>query len=148
MAAWPCLTSMSLSTANVEYVVYAPRNPVATKGRRSREGGKRSRISAMTNPSTKLPETLVTNVAHGKVPDSGVDHLGDAVPGGGPQSRSEGDRHEHRPPDPPRAHGAAGYRGIDPGRLRGVGRRRVGVEGQLFTGRVVPTRQRFSRAAR
>ena len=82
------------------------------------------------------------DVGHERRPREGVgrnvDHLGDAVAGGGPQSRSEGDRHEHRHPDPPRAHGAAGARGIGPGPLGGVGRRQGGVDGQLLAGGVVP----------
>jgi hypothetical protein len=65
--------------AKVEYVVYAPRNPVARNGRRYRSDGLfapgdtpeppgRASSTANRAPRAKLPDTLIQNVPHGRVP--------------------------------------------------------------------------------
>ena len=69
------MISTSVSTLNVENVVYAPSKPVPAKARAYRVGGNRSISRTSRNPSTNEPETLVQNVAHGNLPGGTVIHV-------------------------------------------------------------------------
>ena len=68
MGTWPSLPSVTSSTANVENVVYAPRKPVATKGRRNRDLDHRPRMRARNRPSANAPDTFTRNVVSGNAP--------------------------------------------------------------------------------
>jgi hypothetical protein len=58
-----------LSSIHVENVVYAPRNPIITGGRRSAGRTDRSITSANRAPSANEPETLITRVPQGNAPE-------------------------------------------------------------------------------
>jgi hypothetical protein len=62
------LASVTSSTANVENVVYAPRKPVATRGRRSLDLDQRPSRRATSSPSANAPDTLTRNVVNGNAP--------------------------------------------------------------------------------
>src|SRR5581483_5923270 len=63
----PRCTSCTTSTLNVESVVYAPQNPVVTSRRVNTRPEKRSVTSARYSPMMKLPVTLISSVANGKL---------------------------------------------------------------------------------
>ena len=68
MGTWPSFASVTSSTAKVENVVYAPRKPVATRGRRNRDLDQRPSRSARNRPSANAPDTLTRNVVNGNAP--------------------------------------------------------------------------------
>src|SRR5664279_6267988 len=66
----PCAASRSVDVTNAENVVYAPINPVPSRGRTNQRGCADTVTSVTTTASANAPDRFTQNVSQGNDPDA------------------------------------------------------------------------------